>query len=236
MARVTVEDCIDKVENRFELVLLAEPSCPHDRGRRPAHHRARPRQEPGRRPARDRRDAPIAGRPQGRPDPLDAEICRGRRARGRGRAAARPPAARFETTETHSTGCRRRTCCAASKVWSRRPTRTTTRNRLAVQYDSKARCDAGSRPVPSGPLFSCATHGNIAVARRQCGRLIGRRTRHFALMRQYELVDRVRALQSGRQRGSCSTPPMSMPCSSMASRCAPRATPISPIRSRSRRS
>ena len=26
MARVTVEDCIDKVENRFDLVLLGEPS------------------------------------------------------------------------------------------------------------------------------------------------------------------------------------------------------------------
>ncbi len=25
MARVTVEDCIDKVENRFDLVLLASP-------------------------------------------------------------------------------------------------------------------------------------------------------------------------------------------------------------------
>ena len=31
----------------------------------------------------------VAGRPQGRPDPLAAEACRGRRARGRGRAADR---------------------------------------------------------------------------------------------------------------------------------------------------
>jgi hypothetical protein len=30
MARVTVEDCIDKVDNRFELVLLARPSRPPD--------------------------------------------------------------------------------------------------------------------------------------------------------------------------------------------------------------
>ena len=55
MARVTVEDCVDKVENRFDLVLMAS-------------HRARaissgsainvPRdndKNPGRRPARDRR-------------------------------------------------------------------------------------------------------------------------------------------------------------------------------------
>ena len=30
MARVTVEDCIDKVENRFELILGGEPSGSHD--------------------------------------------------------------------------------------------------------------------------------------------------------------------------------------------------------------
>ena len=30
MARVTVEDCVDKVPNRFELVMLAVPSCARD--------------------------------------------------------------------------------------------------------------------------------------------------------------------------------------------------------------
>ena len=35
MARVTVEDCIDKIPNRFELVLLGRPSRPHHLGRRP---------------------------------------------------------------------------------------------------------------------------------------------------------------------------------------------------------
>ena len=48
MARVTVEDCIDKVENRFELVLLAAHRSRLDLGGRSAHHRARPRQESGR--------------------------------------------------------------------------------------------------------------------------------------------------------------------------------------------
>ena len=56
MARVTVEDCVDKVSNRFDLVLFAAqrarpgfrraPTSPIDRDRR---------QEPGGRAARDRR-------------------------------------------------------------------------------------------------------------------------------------------------------------------------------------
>ena len=41
MARVTVEDCIDKVENRFDLVLLGEPSRAHGLVRRADHHRSR---------------------------------------------------------------------------------------------------------------------------------------------------------------------------------------------------
>jgi len=41
MARVTVEDCIDKVENRFDLVLLAKPPRAHDRVGHPDHGRAR---------------------------------------------------------------------------------------------------------------------------------------------------------------------------------------------------
>ena len=30
MARVTVEDCVDKVENRFELILVASHRARHD--------------------------------------------------------------------------------------------------------------------------------------------------------------------------------------------------------------
>ena len=56
MARVTVEDCIDKVENRFELVLLASHRARMiSVGRADPDDRPRQRQEPGRRAARDRR-------------------------------------------------------------------------------------------------------------------------------------------------------------------------------------
>ncbi len=73
MARVTVEDCIDKVENRFDLVLLGKPPRAHDLVRHPDHRRARQRQEPGRGVARDRRRGGIARGPQGRARPLAAE-------------------------------------------------------------------------------------------------------------------------------------------------------------------
>ena len=53
------------------------------------------------------------------------------------------------------------------------------------------------------------------------------------MMRQYELVERVQHYNPERQRGRCSTAPMSMPCRRMASRSAPPAIPISPTRSRS---
>ena len=42
MARVTVEDCVDKVPNRFELVLLAAHRARVDR-QRLADHRSTPR-------------------------------------------------------------------------------------------------------------------------------------------------------------------------------------------------
>ena len=84
MARVTVEDCIDKVENRFELVLLAS-------------HRARMVSSGSQITVdRDNDKNPVValreiaettispGGPEGRPDPLAAEVCRGRRAGARG--------------------------------------------------------------------------------------------------------------------------------------------------------
>ena len=66
MARVTVEDCVDKVENRFELILVAS-------------HRARmissgskitverDNDKSGRGVARNRRNHRVTWRPQGRP-------------------------------------------------------------------------------------------------------------------------------------------------------------------------
>ncbi len=61
MARVTVEDCIDKVDNRFDLVLMASHRARAISSGSPIHVGARQRQEPGRRAARDRRlKAPAA--------------------------------------------------------------------------------------------------------------------------------------------------------------------------------
>ena len=83
MARVTVEDCIDKVENRFDLVLLAS-------------HRARMissgapitiDRDNDKNPVvalREIADTTVSPDDlQGRTGPLAAEICRGRRARAR---------------------------------------------------------------------------------------------------------------------------------------------------------
>ena len=76
MARVTVEDCIDKVENRFDLVLLAS-------------HRARMissgsqitvDRDNDKNPVvalREIADDGFARGPQGRTRPYPAEICRG---------------------------------------------------------------------------------------------------------------------------------------------------------------
>ena len=55
MARVTVEDCVIKIPNRFELVLLAAQRARDMAAGAPADARSRQRQEPGRRAARDRR-------------------------------------------------------------------------------------------------------------------------------------------------------------------------------------
>ena len=53
MARVTVEDCIDKVPNRFELVLLRRHRARTISQGRADRRRARQRQEPGGGAARD---------------------------------------------------------------------------------------------------------------------------------------------------------------------------------------
>ena len=89
MARVTVEDCIDKVENRFDLVLLAS-------------HRARMissgtqiavERDNDKNPVVALREIAETGDfargPQGGTGPFPAEIRRGRRARARGGAADR---------------------------------------------------------------------------------------------------------------------------------------------------
>ena len=88
MARVTVEDCIDKVDNRFELVLLASHrarlissgaplTIDRDRDKNPVVA------------LREIADETIAPDDlQGAAHPLAAEIRRGRRAGGRDRSAA----------------------------------------------------------------------------------------------------------------------------------------------------
>ena len=93
MARVTVEDCIDKVDNRFDLVLMAS-------------HRARAISSGAQiHVARDNDKNPVvalreiadsqarAERSEGRRHPRAAEAGRSRRAGGRSRAAdgAMPP-------------------------------------------------------------------------------------------------------------------------------------------------
>ena len=55
MARVTVEDCIDKVDNRFDLVLMASHRARAISSGAQYPGRPRQRQEPGRRVARNRR-------------------------------------------------------------------------------------------------------------------------------------------------------------------------------------
>ena len=77
MARVTVEDCIDKVDNRFELVLLAghrarqissggQITVPRDNDKNPVVALREIAEE-----------TLVAGRPQGRSDPFASETCRG---------------------------------------------------------------------------------------------------------------------------------------------------------------
>ena len=46
MARVTVEDCVDKIPNQFDLVLLSAQRARQISGGAELHHRPRPRQDP----------------------------------------------------------------------------------------------------------------------------------------------------------------------------------------------
>ena len=67
MARVTVEDCIVQIPNRFELVLIAAQRARNIGRGRGSDPRPRQRQEPGRRAARDRR-------PDHRPRAVEADL------------------------------------------------------------------------------------------------------------------------------------------------------------------
>ena len=87
MARVTVEDCVQKVPNRFELVLLAAQRARNLSPRRGTDHRPRQRQEPCRRAARDRRRDDRA-RPD-RAGPGQVAVARAGAGAG-GRGGARP--------------------------------------------------------------------------------------------------------------------------------------------------
>ena len=134
MARVTVEDCVDKVENRFELVLLASHRARMISSRRAAHHRPRQRQEPGRRAARDRRRDRLPGRPASEDlihslqkyvevDEPEAEAVP--------LIASPTPTPAARTATSPSTACRRKNCCAASKAWFRRTRPTISERRPA---------------------------------------------------------------------------------------------------------
>ena len=90
MARVTVEDCIDKVDNRFDLVLMASHRARAISSGRADLRRARQRQEPGRRAARNRRTKLAPNDLKRGRHSRAAEAGRGRRAGGRGRAADDP--------------------------------------------------------------------------------------------------------------------------------------------------
>ena len=100
MARVTVEDCIDKVENRFDLVLLASHRARMISSGAPITIDRDNDKNPvvALREIADETD--LAGRPEGRPDPLAAEIRRGGRAGARVRAADRRGRARASMPTT----------------------------------------------------------------------------------------------------------------------------------------
>ncbi len=133
-----------------------QPPGAHDLERRAADRRPRQRQEPGRGAARDRRPDDRARGPQGRPDPLAAEIRRGRRAGARGgaddRLAGTPaPTSRPRTARSPSTACRRRSCCAAWKAWFRR-----TRRRISKPHPSRALRAALVVNLPRHYIWYCS--------------------------------------------------------------------------------
>ncbi len=109
MARVTVEDCVDKVPKPFRPGSdLGLPRPPALRRRRAAG-RSRPRQEPRRGAARDRRQGSEARRDQGGVHQVPPEARRCRRAGG-GASRRRRPARR----PRHSAPSPRKSCCAPS--------------------------------------------------------------------------------------------------------------------------
>ena len=155
MARVTVEDCIDKVENRFDLVLLAS-------------HRARMvssgaqitiDRDNDKNPVvalREIADTAISpGRPQGRTDPRPAEIRRGRRARARVGAADRRAGAGVDADDTEVTADRMTEeellkgleGLAPPEEPARAGSRTRTTEREVLAF-----CDAFGGPASTGPF------------------------------------------------------------------------------------
>ena len=182
MARVTVEDCIDKVENRFELVLLAS-------------HRARMisagapitiDRDNDKNPVvalREIADETVSPRrPQGRPDPLAAEVRRSGRAGARGgaddrrrrdgatsRTTTRSPFDRMTEEELlrrprgpGSAGARPRTTEVRSERASSDPARLVPavsigRAGLLLRQTGRAMIFCGPRLLPS----SAGAHGSI---------------------------------------------------------------------------
>ena len=149
MARVTVEDCVLQVPNRFELVMFAAQRARDVSAGAPAHRRPRQRQEPGRGAARDRREH---GRPRPaaqRADPRPAEARRDRRAGGRadddlGRAELEP--ARSAPQARRSQAPRTRTASATAEDDERR-SRTSCRTSTPRQDGSAHRSASGRAPT-----------------------------------------------------------------------------------------
>ena len=133
MARVTVEDCVDKVENRFDLVLLAAHrsrmvtagspvTLPRDNDKNPVialREIAEETVSPG-----DLKEDLIhslqkhveVDEPEAEPTPMiTAESGES------GEQEAKPPRTKLTFP---STVCRRRSFCAASKAWFRRTSPT----------------------------------------------------------------------------------------------------------------
>ena len=152
MARVTVEDCVDKVENRFELVLLAS-------------HRARMissgapitvDRDNDKNPVvalREIADEQARARGyEGRSDPLAAEACRGRRARSRSRAGARRRPARPSSDAAGDVQFDRMTeedLLRGLEGWCRRPRPRTKASRLVQRRNARRGAAARALPVAS---------------------------------------------------------------------------------------
>ena len=147
-----------------------------------------------------------------------------------------PPAA--TTATSSSTGCRRRICCAVEGLAP--PAQTRRRSKPSPRRPTPG--FAGRLwviPPVHRPLYlapaSMAHSGDIRLVRSppELAEVRGERISR-PIMRQYELVDRVKCYDPNVMR-TCSTAPMSTPCARRHAEARLR-RPSSPIRSKWRRS